>query len=596
METPFPVVGAIDFGTHGTGYAWLEVTPENRLASQRNPHFRDRWAGTDRFYPKTLSALLLDSSGDVVEWGFPAKSRWNELSQEGQHQGYTYVSGFKMALKSDAYQGMTPPGMGATSIDSPAKAFPLVVAYLRHMYQTALQEIMASGYLESQIRWCVTIPAIWDEQEKQLMRDAAEQAGMPASHDRLILAIEPEVAALHCQVHMARVLGTQDQSMNAVDGAQRFMVVDCGGGTVDITAYRIERTAANEARFTEIGKVSGGKLGSEYINQAFIDTVLRDRLGGQEVIDRIRRECPHALNDLVEAWETAKVGAAVSLDDAGQPVFNRPVYVSIPGEVRDLLSQDALASLTARPPNTPNRIAIPPEECRQLFDMVIRNIVELVQEQLDEMAAKDGPPQGKERLLLVGGMSSSTYLQERLQQIFRERAMLMVPTDPAAAVLFGAVHYAYDPSAIRARRSRYTYGCDTATPFDHDRDPRDKLILDDAGQTLCRGRFQAFVQNGDTVEADAVTGRVFAPIYAEQRTVGFEFFRTIRRNPRYTDDPDCEQIGTATVDLGSAMDLPLEQRSVMVLMRFGQTEISVQGINMHTNQEVNTTLRFDTSY
>src|SRR3954466_3408630 len=101
----------------------------------------------------------------------------------------------------------------------------VMVEYLRRMYRVALEEIQGSGYLEDQIRWCLTIPAIWDDQEKQLMRDAAEEAGLPAVADRLLLTIEPEAAALHCEAHLARVLDAQGEQVNPLEAGRRFTVV-----------------------------------------------------------------------------------------------------------------------------------------------------------------------------------------------------------------------------------------------------------------------------------------------------------------------------------------------------------------------------------
>jgi molecular chaperone DnaK (HSP70) len=540
MSTQFPVVAAIDFGTHGTGYAWIEVKPENQEARYRNPHFQERWHGTNRFYPKTLTALLLGPDGEVVEWGHPAKTEWTRLATQQANEGYTYVSGFKMALKADAMQGRRPPGIGARSIDSPAKALPLIVEYLRRMYQVALAEIQLSGYLEDQIRWCVTVPAIWDDAEKALMRQAARQAGMPADRHRLLLAIEPEVAALHCQIHLARVLGSQDQKIQPADGAQRFMVVDCGGGTVDITAYRIDRSEGKE-KFVEIGQVSGGKLGSEYINQAFIDEVLQDRFGGPAAVEELRAQCPAEFAQLVDAWESSKVTASIEIDD-GIVRFRDPILLPLPGEILDRLAPNVRDRLLTLPLHQKYRIAVSTEECLRLFDRVAVNIVELIQKQLAEMTAQDGPPTQPERLLLVGGMSASRYLQERLREAFDGTAMIIVPTEPAAAVLFGAVHFAYEPDVIKARRSKYTYGCSVSMVFEDGTDPQEKLDVVD-GRRYCGDRFEIFVRRGQTVDVDNEYTHRFYPLRDGHDQVGLVFYRSSLTEPRYIDQEGCERVG-----------------------------------------------------
>jgi len=589
------VVAAIDFGTHGTGYAWTEVGEDLAETLRRQPNFCERWPGTESYYPKDLSAVLLDPTGRVIAWGHEAKHEWARLAASGDHEGYGYAAGFKMALKADAYGRLEPPSSGAARIDGAAQAYPLVVAYLRRIYQMALAEIQKSGYPENQIRWCLTVPAIWDDREKQLMRDAARDAGMPSGRDRLLLAIEPEAAAVYCRVHLARVIGARpDERRQIVEPGTRFMVVDCGGGTVDITAFRVVTDPGRGDRMVEIGKVSGGKLGSEVINQAFIEEVLCDRLGGPEVVERVRRDCPHALLELVERWESQKVTAKVRRDSEGpDPVIERPIYLSIPGEIHDLMPPAAVERLAAQAGGARHRIVVTPHEAGRLFDKVVVTIIELVGEQLDEMRKQDGPPVRPERILLVGGLSGSEYLQERLARSIDDPVTFLVPPNPAAAVLFGAVLYGCDVPVIQSRRARYTYGHRVARPFDPGRDPMAKRLTDASGRVLCKDRFHVFVANGDTIEAERRERHVLRPVGPGHTRMKLRFYRTLKRDPRYIDEEGCEHIGSLTVELGAAMQLPLDQRRVEVEVRFGDTDISASARNMHTLQRVQTDLRFD---
>ncbi|NJP43278.1 Hsp70 family protein [Actinacidiphila epipremni] len=601
MISPYPVVAAIDFGTHGTGYAWTEVGDESGPGPARlTMQIREQWPGTLGHYPKDLSAVLLDPSGQPAAWGHEAGEEWARRCEEGDQQGYTYAQGFKMALRPGAMLTMSSLGDQAASIDTPAKAYPLVVAYLRRMYRITLEEIEGSGYLERQIRWCLTIPAIWDDAEKQLMRDAAVEAGMPAEQDRLILAREPEAAALYCQIHLARVIAARDEDGTAelTRSGSRFMVVDCGGGTVDITAYRVAPADSGERRrLIEIGKVSGGKIGSEFINQAFADRVLTDRLGGPQVVERIRRERPHALRELMQHWESGKIAVTATMDAAGRLTIDRPVYVPLPRAVDPLISDETRARLRGFPGGSESRIVVSPEEVRVLFDTVLKSLAELVEQQLKEMRNRDGAPDGPERLLLVGGLSSSPYLKQRLLAHFGDGVVMMRTTEPAAAVLRGAVLLGYDPELIISRRSRYTYGCAVVWDFEPGRDPVSKRIYDPEGNAKCSNRFMIFVRNGDTVETGSVEEpKSFSPLYADMKSVVFQFFRTLTEQPRYIDEPGCEAIGTLTVELGSAMTLPLAQRNVLVHLGFGDAEISVRAVNQHSGQELDTTLRFDGGY
>ena len=50
------------------------------------------------------------------------------------------------------------------------------------------------------------------------------------------------------------------------DNQQRYMVVDCGGGTVDITVHEISN---NAGQLKELFRATGGPFGSITVDEAF---------------------------------------------------------------------------------------------------------------------------------------------------------------------------------------------------------------------------------------------------------------------------------------------------------------------------------------
>lgn len=72
------------------------------------------------------------------------------------------------------------------------------------------------------------MPAIWTDEAKACMREAVIQAGLIEHDDplqRLELISEPEAAAAYCE--------NKYHSWNLTNG-NIFMIVDAGGGTVDL--------------------------------------------------------------------------------------------------------------------------------------------------------------------------------------------------------------------------------------------------------------------------------------------------------------------------------------------------------------------------
>ena len=51
------------------------------------------------------------------------------------------------------------------------------------------------------MRWVITVPAIWRQQAKQFMREAAYNAGIGSREtpDQILIALEPEAASVYCR-------------------------------------------------------------------------------------------------------------------------------------------------------------------------------------------------------------------------------------------------------------------------------------------------------------------------------------------------------------------------------------------------------------
>ncbi|XP_062588785.1 heat shock 70 kDa protein 12B-like [Saccostrea cucullata] len=74
------------------------------------------------------------------------------------------------------------------------------------------------------ILWVLTVPAIWSDEAKQFMREAAIQAGIQDDH--LVLALEPESAALLCK-QLKLTENSNATNIEEFEPGSKFMVVDC---------------------------------------------------------------------------------------------------------------------------------------------------------------------------------------------------------------------------------------------------------------------------------------------------------------------------------------------------------------------------------
>ncbi|MGW7284980.1 Hsp70 family protein [Streptomyces sp. NPDC054847] len=562
------VTAAIDFGTHGSGFGWAVVCEGNDDSATRKVLSVDGWQDQPLSYPKNLTALLLDGDGSVSAWGHAAVRKYN--LQRGSN-GHRLVNGLdmKMSLKPESADRDRSRTVGG--------AEKLIVEYLRRLYADAVEHIATKGgFAEEEITWCLTVPAIWDDFARQTMRKAARKAGMPTDEHRFQLCLEPEAAALYARNKLAG--GGIDEA------GTRLVIVDAGGGTVDITAYEVEQ----DGRLVELIPPDGDRLGAEYVNTAFREKVLVPRLSSPDRADGctnlldLENRVPGLLWHLLQDFERTKVDF--------DPVQETPSRLPLPTQLYLALDDTERETLASKQDGIAYEFVLSRGEFISLFDQVIDPILKLVKKQLDTvLAGATGPV----RLLAVGGFAQSRYFQLRLNELQNDRVKLVIPPAPALAVLYGAVHFAYDPSALRVRRSRYTYGCNISLPFEKG-DPESSKDFDDGGKEFCSNRFKTFVLESEPVEVGSAFTHHFTPLRKAQKSVLFNLYRTPERKPRYIDERGSVPIGKLEIKLPPSLrHLPTEDRCIELCMKFGGTEITAAARILATDETLETRVEFE---
>lgn len=70
-------------------------------------------------------------------------------------------------------------------------------------------------------------------------------------------------------------------------------------------------------------------------------------------------------------------------------------------------------------------------DIKNMFDVVIKKILDLISEHLDESNEEVSA------MLLVGGFSESKYLREKVKEKFNSRVKISFPDSPATAIVEG---------------------------------------------------------------------------------------------------------------------------------------------------------------
>jgi molecular chaperone DnaK len=248
---------------------------------------------------------------------------------------------------------------------------------------------VAEDYLGEQVREAVvTVPAYFDDVQRQATKDAGAIAGLTV---RAILN-EPTAAALAYGMHH--------------QANQRIAVFDLGGGTFDISILAIENGV-----FEVLATNGDTALGGDDFDRVLID-LLADEFQKQHSIDL--RSDSVALQRLKEAAERAKIelSAAMTTD------VNLPFIAAGSGGPLHLMKELERGQLE--------------RACRQLLERLEGPCRRALNDAHCTSADID-------QVLLVGGMTRMPAVQERAVRIFGKQPSKGVNPDEIVA-MGAAVH------------------------------------------------------------------------------------------------------------------------------------------------------------
>ncbi|RXN35418.1 heat shock 70 kDa 12B [Labeo rohita] len=570
VARPFSVVVAIDFGTTSSGYAFSFTEDPETI------HMMRRWEGGDPGVAnqKSPTCLLLTPDLRFHSFGFAARDSYHDLDpEEARH--WLYFDKFKMKIHS-----------------------------------TCEVKDQSSSVLEgNEVRWVITVPAVWRQPAKQFMREAAYLAGLvtPDSPEQLLIALEPEAASIYCRkLRLHQVIDLSQRPITnglEVDGSRpfdssfrqgdRYIVADCGGGTVDLTVHQIEQP---QGTLKELYKASGGPYGAVGVDLAF--EAMLCQIFGADFIENFKAKRPAAWVDLTIAFEARKRTAA--------PGRANSLNISLPFSFIDFYKRHRGQSVeTALRKSNMNFIKwssqgmlrLSAEAMNELFQPTINNIIKHIENLMQKEEVK-----GVRFLFLVGGFAESPMLQRAAQNALGRNCRIIIPHDVGLTILKGAVLFGLDPTVVRVRRCPLTYGVGVLNRFVEGRHPRDKLLIKD-GREWCTDILDRFVSIDQSVALGEVVRRSYTPARMGQRKIIINIYCSDTDDITYITDPGVRKCGAITLDLlesgamaASAGDndkgSAFERREIRTTMQFGDTEIKVTAVDVATGRLVRASIDF----
>ncbi|CAG8509997.1 2980_t:CDS:2 [Diversispora eburnea] len=481
---------------------------------------------------KTNTVLQYDEKyQEVLEWGYPALAQKPQRKGRKKNIAYKPVELFKLHL--------------GTMPDSEKPLLPKKLDYKKAI----------TDYLREMV---LTVPAEYSEKSKGILRECAFNAELIGYLDSEKLQFSTEPAAIHCMQVLKEHFGTPE--------GKSFLIVDCGGGTVDLTT----RKFMSADSLGEVTERTGDFCGSTYVDKEFIK--LLKRVAGDEAIKILEEQHYGQMQYMIQ--EFCK---RVKFHFSGIQKDFRPYELDLE-DVCPAIKQCVSGSYKEKLEDDEWIIDLDFETVKSLFDPMIGRIIRLISGQLNNS-------DGCSVMFLVGGFSESKYLQMRIREEFVNKVKsIAVPKQPQAAIVRGALDYGIKMEIIKTRVLKYTYGIETQNLFGPS-DPPDRKV-----DEKYIYKFHKLVERGREVGVDESFGQVFRPLDHTTK-LRFTVYVTKAQNGTYCNEDGMSLLGEIVVDMP---DVHLKkERPIDFRLLFGRMEITAIAINQITGHEYKSTFKLD---
>lgn len=548
-------VAAIDFGTTYSGYAF---SSKDDWEKEPLKIFFNNWNAGNLLSRKASTTLLLNPDKSLSSFGYDAETKYADMIEDKENfEDYYYFHCFKMLLHNNKRLRRDTEIKDATG--KPLKAmhvFSQSIKFLRQKLFESLEEKF-TDIQKDDIHYVLTVPAIWDDNAKQFMREAAVKAGI--LEKQLSLALEPETASIYCQ-QLQQTRQTDEGGASFLGVAEtgtRFMVVDLGGGTTDITFQ--ERCIDGKLR--EIHRPMGGPWGGRNINEAFFAFI--EEIFKKDVLDEFKKIYMDDYLHMERQFETKK---RAFTSESGVVKMTFPLsLIELAKKIWKTDSVDEIiknSKYAGKVKTETQKLHIPKDIFISLFLPTVDKIIAHIQKIVEDNSVSF------DYILLVGGFAECNIVQKRFDDTFNDKKVI-IPEEAGLAVLKGAVLYGHMPQIIATRVARHTYGIESYPKFVDGKHPVSKRVVID-GVARCKDVFFKYVTIGQEITPGYKLSQDFQVLKLENNTLECTIFASWEKNPKFITDESCFKLGTLTVPLP-------QQRSSELLkieetMVFGETD------------------------
>lgn len=307
------------------------------------------------------------------------------------------------------------------------------------------------------------------------------------------------------------------------------MVVNCGDGLVELTLRKIVNNKLVEK------SLSSSKLcGSNCIDKEFLAFI--SKKVGSTALKNLGKNHNDQLQCLIK-----KFRKRVKNKDHYN-VYDMNLEKICP-DIKQYVTDSYLKELK----ENGWKIKISYDDIKPMFNPIVEQIVQLIHEQLKLSNYCL-------TIFLAGSLGKSRYLRTSIEQEFQQH-IIIVPRQPLATVVSGALEYGLNMDSIHSRVIDMTYGVGILHPWKEDNSNE-------------RQFFNRLVSKGTEVHVNQEF--VFKLDYKDQTKFYIELYSTSAQDAIFCDEPGVSKVGTIGIEIPESWD---NFQSVNLVLFLGQIEI-----------------------
>ncbi|KAI8977711.1 hypothetical protein BD414DRAFT_538976 [Trametes punicea] len=579
MAPPRPYQGsvrklviAMDIGTTYSGVAYTILDPGEVPKIQGVTRFpgQENAAGDS----KIPSILYYRQDGTVHSVGAEAAQPGMEL--EAEDEGLVFVSWFKLHLRPQTLdsEGIwrldlppLPAGKSVTDVFADFMRY-LFACTERYITQTHANGESLWSSVKDRFEFVLSHPNGWEGLQQGKMRQAALMAGLipdtPGGHERVHFVTEGE-ASLHFCIRSGL-------TADIITDGQSVMIVDAGGGTVDISSYSFMSTSP--LCVEEIASADCIMQGSTRLNvraERFLKERLKNSAYGNE-------------EDIKTMLDSFDKFTKLIFKDAKDPAYIK------------------FGSMKCNDPKVNIRrgqLMLTGVEMESFYKPSLEAILKAIQSQ------RQAASRPVSTIFLVGGLAASPWLYANLQHALEPLSLSLSRPDTHTnkAVAEGGVSF-YLEHFVSARIIKVTYGVIVGAEFDP-RDPEHrarihKKVIRPSGRAIIPDSFSPILTKGTRVRENEERSESFMKESREVKslsTMSAEIigYRGLKRDPRWVDlEPECfTTLCTVFADTSQVFKVPRigpngnvhYVQTFDVVLIYGLTELQAQIKWMENGEE-----------